>query len=165
MTYKSSGWLVGKLRESSFEVGKQIFKKVRIFRNTRRSKYAIWKFWNRKSWKNWRILNLIPRQQQLSLRKIRPETTFLDSSIRSCKNIEFNSNILRVWILERHWTTEYHYDAFYLPYPVCWCTATTAHLRTECMGGTIRRLQAIHSQHKTLYDSLCYYGGLSCDLW
>ena len=41
MTYKRSGWLVGKLRESSFEVGKQIFYTVRIFRNTRRSKYAI----------------------------------------------------------------------------------------------------------------------------
>ena len=34
------------------------------------------------------------------------------------ENIEFNSNILRVRLLERCWTTQYHYDAFYLAYSV-----------------------------------------------
>ena len=56
------------------------------------------------------------------------------------RNTEFNSNTLRVWLLERYWTTQYHYDAFYLAYPVCWCIATTSHSQTERMGGTIRRL-------------------------
>ena len=36
------------------------------------------------------------------------------------KNTEFNSNILRVRLLERYWTTQYHYSAFYLAYPVFW---------------------------------------------
>ena len=50
---------------------------------------------------------------------------------------------------------------------MCWCIVTTSHSRTERMSGSIRRLQATHSQHKTLYDLLCYYGeeGEGAVLW